>query len=81
MRIDFLNGTDDALFATPNVSQEATWDVPRFAFDGASLLSWKPRVGESPGASARGCYAEITEIFSKRPFEICPFHIPYPCVE
>jgi len=37
----------------PNNSLEATWDAPRFAYDGADLLSWKAVGGESPGASAR----------------------------
>ena len=37
----------------PNNSLEATWDVPRFACDGAFLTVWKARAGESPGASAR----------------------------
>ena len=38
----------------PNHSLEATWDVPRFAGDGANLLSWIARDGTIPGASARG---------------------------
>jgi hypothetical protein len=41
----------------PNNSLEATGDVLRFAIDGEILLSWKARVGEIPGASARGHYA------------------------
>jgi hypothetical protein len=41
----------------PNNSLEATWDAPRFACGGANLLIWRARVGESPGASARGRYA------------------------
>jgi hypothetical protein len=38
----------------PNVSQEATWYVARFAGQGSNLLSWKAGIGEIPGASARG---------------------------
>jgi hypothetical protein len=38
----------------PNNSLEATWDAPRFEFDGAILIIWAARVGENPGASARG---------------------------
>ena len=31
-----------------NVSLEATWDTPRFAHDGAFLISCGGRVGETP---------------------------------
>jgi hypothetical protein len=33
---------------------EATWDAPRFAYDGANLLSWNAGSGAIPGALARG---------------------------
>jgi hypothetical protein len=47
-------------FTPANNSLEATWDAPRFACDGANLLSCKTSDGETPGASARGRYADMT---------------------
>ena len=40
--------------ASPNHSPEATWDAPRFAYEGTDLISWKASDGANPGASARG---------------------------
>jgi hypothetical protein len=49
-----------------NNSLEATWDAPRFACDGAILLSWGARAGEIPGASplgfASGCFAKLEAV-------------------
>ena len=38
-------------------SLEATSDAPRFGIDDSVLIICRARVGESPGASARGCLA------------------------
>jgi len=40
--------------ASPNHSLEATWDAPRFAYEGTNLMSWKASDGANPGASAQG---------------------------
>lgn len=43
-----------------NHSLEVTWDAAEFAFAVANLISWRARVGECPGASARGRWAAVS---------------------